>query len=170
MVALQAAMAIPAPADMHLELAIQWPAGNLGLKLLGDALVFDGAAAMRANVGQRGVEGFVEALRSGRQAMGFEAVLVAALAARALGILDWRALGEGCGLALTGADGLFELLGEPFELGLEFRDAALQRLATRTGWRFHAANVEKRGPRSCAVRPKNANGAAARAKQLQLFT
>src|SRR5205085_10253749 len=84
----------------------------------------------------------------------------AGLAAGFLRIGLGRPLGEGGGLALAGAALLLEQLGHAVELGFQFGDAALQRLAAGTSAFVHAAMIVKRHAGSCARRGNQASGGA----------
>jgi hypothetical protein len=124
--------AMPAPADVDVELPVDGPAGDLDLELLGDVGLVERAAAVGAGVGQGRLVNLVNRLGAGRLAVGLGAVVFARLAAGLLGLVGGLALGEGGGLALAGASRLVKLAAEALVLGLQFADASLKGLAAGT--------------------------------------
>jgi hypothetical protein len=122
--ALEALVAAAAAADMDVELAVDGAARDLDLILVGDVGLLDGPAASGAGFGQGRFVGFVDV--RGGLAMGLGAVVRAGLAAGLFGLGLGRALGEGRGLALAGALGLFQLAGQAFDLSFELCEAALE--------------------------------------------
>jgi hypothetical protein len=87
--------------------------------------------------------------------MAVATVVAAALATGGFGLGDGRLFAKGGGLALAGAEGVFERAAEVFDLGLQFGDLLLQdrALGARLG---HAVKVGTEGPISCAAPQKNA--------------
>jgi hypothetical protein len=65
------------------------------LELLGDAGFVEGAAAVRADVGQGGLVDLVDLLGAGRLSVGLGAIVFAGLAAGLLGLASGLAFGEG---------------------------------------------------------------------------
>jgi hypothetical protein len=92
---------------------------------------------------------FVDLLGGRWLAVGLRAIVLARLAARLAGVGLGRALGEGPGLALTGAKGCVELPTEPHVLGLQVVDPSLQGLAVGTPDRFHAGIIRSGQTCSC---------------------
>jgi hypothetical protein len=125
MAPLNAATALPAHTDVDVELPVDGLARDLDLKLLGDAGLVEGAAAVWAGVGQACLVDLVDLFGAGRLAVGLGAVILAGLAAGLLGLVGGRTLGEGGGLALAGAGRLVELAAEALVLGLQVVEASL---------------------------------------------
>src|SRR5262249_2827410 len=73
-------VALPAPADVDVELAVDGLARDLDLELLGDVGLVEGAAAVGADVGQTRLVDLVNLLGAGRWAVGLGAVVLAGLA------------------------------------------------------------------------------------------
>src|ERR1700719_111001 len=95
---LHALVAVSTTANVHIELAMDRSAGDLGLILLGDMGFVDGTATIRADFWQRSIESLIDAL--GRFSMRFCAIVGSGLASRLLGPLLGRSFGEGRRLAL----------------------------------------------------------------------
>jgi hypothetical protein len=74
----------------------------------------------------------VDLFRGRWLAVGFGAVVLTGLAAWLAGVQFGLTLGEGSGLAFTGAGCLVELTAEALVLGLQVVDASLKRLAVST--------------------------------------
>src|SRR5262249_28580733 len=87
-------------------------ARDVGLELLVGMGLLDGAAAVGAGTGQRSVVGLVHLLGGRWRTVAVAAVPGAGFAARLLGVGLGGPLGEGCGLAFAGTEGLLELLAE----------------------------------------------------------
>src|SRR5438874_9867572 len=121
--------ALPAPADVDVELPVDGLARDLDLVLLGDVGLVQWAAAIGTAVRQRRLVDLVDLFGGGRLAVCLGAVVLARLAAGLLGLAGGLALGEGCGLALAGAGRLVELAAEALVLGLEVVEASLKGLA-----------------------------------------
>jgi hypothetical protein len=132
MAPLNAAVALPALADVDVELPVDGLARDLDLELLRDAGFVERAAAVGAGVGQGRLVDLIDLLGAGRLAMGFGAVVLAGLAAGLLGQVGGLAFGEGGGLTLAGAGGLVELAAEALVLGLQVAEASLKGLAAGT--------------------------------------
>ena len=109
MVSLYAAMALTALADVDVELAVNRPARNLHLKLLGNVRFVEKSAAVGAGVGQRRFVNLVNLFGSRKLAVGLGAIVLARLPAWFARIELGLALREGSGLALAGAGCLVEL-------------------------------------------------------------
>ena len=92
----------------------------------------EGAATVGADVGQGRLVDLVDLVRGGRLAMGLGAVVLAGLAPWLLGLVGGLALGEGSGLAFTGAGRLVELAAQALVLGLQVVKASLKGLAAGT--------------------------------------
>ena len=119
MAPLNAAVTLPALADVYVELPVDGLARDVHLELLGDVGLVEGAATVGTDVGQGRLVNLV-ALFGGRWlAVGLGAVVLAGLAAGLLGLVGGPALGEGGGLALAGAGGLVELAAEALVLRLQ---------------------------------------------------
>jgi hypothetical protein len=142
--------ALPAPAEVEVELPVNGLARDLDLELLGDVGFVEGATTVGACVGQRGLVDLVNLFGGRRLAVGLDAIVLAWLAARLARRRLGLALGERRGLALAGAEGLVELAAEALVLGLEVVDALLKGLAVGTPDRFHAGIIRVCRPRSCA--------------------
>src|SRR5262249_5431164 len=127
---------LTALANVDVKLAVNGLARNLDLELLGDVGFVEGAAAVRAGVGQGRLVDLVDLLGAGRLAVALGGVGFDRLAAGFLGLGHGLAVGEGGGLALAGAGRLVELAAEAIVLGLEVAEASLKGLAagTRDGW------------------------------------
>src|SRR5262249_40104957 len=122
--ALEALRAAAAAPDMDVELAVDRAARDLDLVLVGDVGLHDRPAAAGAGRRQRRLVDFVDV--RGWLPMGLGAVIRAGLAARPLRLgLGW-ALGEGRGLALSGALRLPQLVGQAIDLGFELGGTAPQ--------------------------------------------
>src|SRR5262249_55584222 len=132
MPSLDPTVALPAPADVDVELAVDGLARDLDLELLGDVGLVEGAAAVGAGVGQTRLVDLVNLLGAGRWAVGLGAVVLAGLAPGLLRVRFGLALGEGGGLALAGAGRLVELAAEALVLGLQVVDPSLKELAVGT--------------------------------------
>jgi hypothetical protein len=119
-------------ADVDIELPVDGLARELDLELLGDAGLVEGAAAVGADLGQRCLVDLVDLLGRGWLAVGLDAVVLAWLPARLLGLVGGLALGEGGGLALAGAGDLVELAAEALVLGSQVVEASLKGMAAGT--------------------------------------
>ena len=117
MSAAQMLAAFLAMAAVNFEFADDGLTGDLGLKLLIEMILDDIAATVGTLLGQRSVEGFIDAFRWWRFAMSVLAMLIAFLTARFFGILLGLALGERRGLAFGGT---FEFLDSLLKLRNEF--------------------------------------------------
>jgi hypothetical protein len=135
MAPLHAAVTLAAPPDVNVELPVDGLAGDLDLELLRDVGFVEGAAAVGASDGQGCLVNLVDLVGGGRLAVGLGAVARAGRAAGLFGLARGWALGEGGGLALTGAGRLIELAAAVV-LGLQVAEASLKGLAARTreGW------------------------------------
>ena len=118
-VALGGLAAFDATTQMHVELAVNRLAGNLGLELFANFGLDDVALAMRAGVGEFRFVALVDLVGRRRRAMAVGAVLFARFAAGCFGLGFGRTFAEGRGLTLPGAKGLFELAAEFGVLGFE---------------------------------------------------
>jgi hypothetical protein len=125
MAPLNPAVAPTALADVDVELAVNGLARDLDLELLGDARLVERPAAVGAAVRQGRLVILVDLVRRWRLAVGLGTVVIAGLAAGLLGLAGGRSLGEGGGLALTGAGRLVELAAEALVLGLQVVEASL---------------------------------------------
>ena len=105
MAPLNAALAVTAPTDVDVELAVDGLARDLDMELLGDVRLVERAAAVGAAVRQGRLVNLVDLFGAGRLTMSLGAVVLAGLASGFLGL----ALGEGSGLAFAGAGCLVEL-------------------------------------------------------------
>jgi hypothetical protein len=153
---LNALTALPTTAEVDVELAVDRLTGDLNLELLGDVCLVERPATVGASVWQRRLVGFIDLVGLRWQAVGFGAVLLAALASRLLGVgLRWS-FGEGGGLTLAGALLLLKQASQVFDLGFQFGDASLEHLATGASGFFHAGMVAKRPVCSCAPRKSHA--------------
>jgi hypothetical protein len=140
---------LPTTTDVNVELAVDRLPWDLDLILLIDVGFVDLAAAVGASIGQGCLVDLVDSLR--RLAVGLGAVLLAGLASWFLGVrLGWS-FGEGGGLTLASALLLFKQAGEAFDLGFQFGDAALQRLAAGTSEFVHEGKIAKCAARSFAA-------------------
>ena len=149
MAALNPAVALPALADVDVELPVNGLARDFDLELLGDVGFVEGAAAVGADVGQGRLVDLVDLFGAGRLAMGLGAVVLAGLAAGLLGLGAGLPLGERGGLALAGTEGLVELAAEALVLGLQVVDPSLKGLAASTPDRFHSSIIPASRPCSC---------------------
>src|SRR5439155_25759674 len=161
MAALNTLAAGAAAAHLHVEPAVDDPAGDLGLILLGRVGVKHLARpAGRAGGGQRGLVRLVDPPRGG--AAGLDAVVVAALAARLLRVGLGRPLGERGGLTLAAATQLLDQRLERRDAGFQVGDPLRRRDAAG------ALRVESRlglhATRYYAARRRRCGGGA---KQLQ---
>jgi hypothetical protein len=152
MASLDPTVALTALADVDVELAVDGPARDLDLELLGNMGFVKGPATVGAGVGQERLVDLIDLLGAGRLAVALGAVVFAGLAAGFLGLAHGLALGEGGGLALAGTGRLVELAAEALVLGLEVAEASLKGLAagTRDGWHtfiIGAVSVAPAGPR-----------------------
>jgi hypothetical protein len=139
-----------APAYVDVELAVDGPAGDLDLELLGDVAFVERAAAVGTDLGQRCLVDLVNLFGRGWLAVGFGAVVLARLPTGFLGLGRGLALGEWGGLALAGAGRLVELAAEALVLGLQVVDPPLKGLAVGTPDRFHVGIIRSTGTCSCA--------------------
>jgi hypothetical protein len=98
MSALDAAAALPATADMEVELTADRLARNLDLVLLLDVSFVDGTTTVGADSRQRGLVGFVDVLR--RRALGLKCRSRYRSYAWAFSVLVWQPLGEGAAWCL----------------------------------------------------------------------
>jgi hypothetical protein len=137
MAPVNAAATLAALADVNVELAVNGPAGDLDLELLGDVRRVERAAAVGAAVRQRCLVDFIDLVGGGRLAIGLGAVVSAGLAAGFLGLGRGLALGEGGSLALAAAGRLVQLAAEALVLGLQVAEASLKGLAAGTGDGLH---------------------------------
>ena len=147
---LHAAAALPALADVDRELAYDGLAGNLGLELLGRAGFHEGSLAVGAGLGQRGVVAFADVVGIGQRPMAVVAVVRAGFPSRRSGFRLWRSLAKGCGLALAGAERVFEAAGQLGQLGFELRYADAEGLAARARGVVHPAMLRTERSISCA--------------------
>jgi hypothetical protein len=105
MAPLNTALALAAPADVDVKLAVDGLARDFDLELLGDMGLVERPAALRADVGQRRLVDLVNLLGAGRLAIGIGAVVLTRFAARLAGVRLRLALGERPCLALAGTEG-----------------------------------------------------------------
>jgi hypothetical protein len=119
MAALDPAAAMAAPADVDVELPVDGLARNLDLELLGDVGFVERAAATGAVVRQVSLVDLIDLFGAGQLAAALGAVVLAGLAAWLPGLGGGLALGEGGGLALTGAGRCIELAAEALVLILQ---------------------------------------------------
>jgi hypothetical protein len=144
---LKAPAATATSAYMDVEPTHNGPAGNLDLELLINMVFVGLSATVGALLGQRHVDNLVGPL-FGKRAMGLGAVVVARLAARLLGILLRRSLGERSGLAFLGPRGLLQELLQLRHSLLEFGDPPFEpgtigTLCRCTCIASHATNIGK---------------------------
>jgi len=95
MAPLNPAVALTASADMNVELAVDGPAGDLDLELLGDVCLVERPAAIGASVWQRRLVGFIDLVGLRWLAVGFGAVIFSGPAPGSLGLAGGRSLGKG---------------------------------------------------------------------------
>jgi hypothetical protein len=154
MAPLNPTVALTAPADVDVELAVNGLARDLDLELPGDVGLVQGAAAVGADVGQGRLMDLVDLFGAGRLAVGLGAVIFAGLAAGLLGLVGGLALGEGSGLALAGTGRLVELAAEALVLGLQVVEASPNGLAagTRDGW--HTSIIGEARAAAALPRPR----------------
>jgi hypothetical protein len=145
-----AALAPAALTDVDVELAMNGPARNLHLELLGDVGFVEGAAAFGANVGQVRLVDFIDQFWGRWLAVGLGAITLARLAAGFARIRLGLAIGKRAGLALAGTEGRVGLMAEPIVLGLEVVDPSPKGLAVGTPERFHARIIRSSQTCSCA--------------------
>src|SRR5271154_1167566 len=136
MATLDAAVTVPALADMNVELPMDGPPGDLDLELLGQLRLVQRTAAVGAGVGQGRLVDFVNPLRGRGVSLG--AVVGARFAARLPGFGPGWTLGKGTGLALAGARRFVQLLAQAVGFGLQVVEAAVKGLEARTPDRFHS--------------------------------
>src|SRR5271166_3763704 len=141
MATLDAAVTVPALADMNVELPMDGPPGDLDLELLGQLRLVQRTAAVGAGVGQGRLVDFVNPLRGRGRAVSLGAVVGARFAARLPGFGPGWTLGKGTGLALAGARRFVQLLAQAVVFGLQVVDAALKDLAAGTPDRFHSTII-----------------------------
>src|SRR5262245_42387682 len=103
------ATALPAPADVDVELPVDGLARDLDLKLLGDVGLVERAATGGAGVRERCLVDLVDLFGGRRLAVGLGAIVLARLAARLAGIRLGLAFGKGTGLTFAGTKGRVEL-------------------------------------------------------------
>ena len=151
--ALHASAAAATVTDVDPELAYDRPAGNLGLELLGHGVLDEAALTVRAGVGERGLEAFVDPLRRRRGPMAVGPVRLAGLAAGGFRVRLGRPLAEGRGLPFADAQGVLKAPGQLRDLAFEFADALTQRLTIRADTLFHTAIVATPRSVSCASPP-----------------
>ncbi len=140
MAALHSPAALPALADVDVELPMNGLTRDFDLELLGDVGFVERAAAISATFARRFVD-LVDLFGARRLAMRLGAVVLAGLAPGFLGLGTGLALGERRGLSLAGTESLVELAAEAQVLGLEVADTLLKGLAASTPERFHTAII-----------------------------
>jgi hypothetical protein len=117
---LHTAVAAAARANVDVELAVNWSTWNLDLVLLVDVCLFDRPTAIRTNVRQFCLVGFVDLLGLRRLAVGLGAVIPAGFTAGLFRLgLGWS-LGEWRSLAFAGATLFVEEARELCDLSAEF--------------------------------------------------
>jgi hypothetical protein len=149
MASLNPAVALTALADVNVELAVDGLARNFHLELLSDMGFVEESAAVGTAFRQLCLVDLIDLLGAGRLAVGLDAVVLAGLAARLLGIGFRIAFGEGSGLALAGTEGRVELTAQAFVLGLQVVNSSLKGLAVSTPKRFHTRIIRSIGTCSC---------------------
>jgi hypothetical protein len=120
---LDAALAVPAAADVDIELPLDGLAWDLDLILLVDVGLVEAAAAVGTDIGEQRFVDLVD-VRGGRP-MGFGAVFGSRLASWFFRFFLGFALGKGSGLAFASPPLLFEQAGQALDLKLQFGDASL---------------------------------------------
>jgi hypothetical protein len=155
MAPLNPTVALTAPADVDVELAVDGLARDLDLELLGDGGLVEGPAAVGAGVGQGRLVGLVDLFGAGWLAVSPGAVVLAGLAARLLGLVGRLGLGEGGGLALAGAGRLVELAAEALVLGLPVAEASLKDLAAGTRDGLHTSIISEVLATAAIPRPRS---------------
>lgn len=118
MPALDPVAALPAAADVDVELAVQGPAGDFGLVLVGDFRLDQAATAAGSSVGERRFVALLDLVGRGRRPTAVGTVSVAALAAGGFGVGLGFAAAEGGGLTFAGAADFVEQAGEFLDLPL----------------------------------------------------
>jgi hypothetical protein len=141
MASLNAAVALPAAADVDVELPVDRLARDLDLELLGGVGLVERTDAVGAAVRQRCLVDLIDLFGAGRLAVGLGAVVLAGLAAGLLGLVGSLALGERGGLALAGAGRLVELAAKALVLGLQVAEASLKGLAAGTRDGVHTSII-----------------------------
>ena len=132
MASLNPTVALAAPTDMDVELAMNGLAWDFDLELLGDVGFVEGSAAVRTLVGQGRLVNLVDLVGGWGLTVGLSAIVLARLAAWLAWIELGLALGEGSGLALAGAGCLVELTTQTLVLGLKVVNPSLEGLAVGT--------------------------------------
>src|SRR5262249_13545612 len=127
--------------EVDVELAVDRPARDLDLELVGDVGFVERAAAVRAAVRQGRLMDLIDLVGGGWVAMSLGAVISARLAAGFLGQVGRLALGEGGGLALAGAGRRVELAAEALVLGFQVAEAAPKGLAAGTRDGLHTSII-----------------------------
>jgi hypothetical protein len=125
-------------AAVDVELPRDRLAGNLGLVLLIDVSFVDVAAALGTFIRQGCFQSFVDLLRPRGRSVAMLAMLATGFAARSFGMFFGRILGERGGLPFGRALQRLELSQQLGDASFEFRDAAFQNKAIRTGRLGHA--------------------------------
>jgi hypothetical protein len=133
-----------------MELADQGTSRDLRLILRGHLGFPDGATALRASVGQRCLQDFIDCRGTGGQAVAVTPMELAGFAAGLLGLWLGRPLGEGCGLTFglalrlveAGAS-LFEFASEAFVLLAELLDVGAELPQLHKNGERHGHRVER---------------------------
>jgi hypothetical protein len=125
MASLNATSALTALTDMNVELAMDRLAWDLDLELLGDMGFIEEAAAVGTAFRQLRLVDLIDLFGAGRLAVSLGTIVLPRLTSRLARIDLGLALGEGSGLALTGASCLVELTAQAFVLGLQVVDSSL---------------------------------------------
>jgi hypothetical protein len=139
MASLDPPAAPPALADVDVELPMDGLARDLDLELLSNVRPVERTAAVGSAVRQRCLVNLIDLPGGRRLAVSLDAVVLAGLAARLLGLGDGRPLGEGGGLALAGAGRLVELAAQVVVLGLQVKELPLKGLAAGTRDGLHTS-------------------------------